>query len=103
MFTYLLMLTLMSFGANGFVVTIIQQLMIDRRVSFYDARGFFLLLVVFLTFAVSSLAYFWGEVRFSPGSELVSKSLIGVFYALACNLACLLYGFIYLRHVLKAE
>ena len=100
MLSYLLTLTLISLGANVFVASILQQLLQRRRVSFYDARGYFLLIGVFSTFMVASLAYFWGEMRFPHSPERLSEALVGVFYALGCNLVALLYGFVRLRQSL---
>ncbi|MEJ2073325.1 MAG: hypothetical protein P8X79_07685 [Reinekea sp.] len=93
MVIYLLMLALIASGAILFALAMIQSLLELRRVSTYDAHGYFMVVVVFLTFAISSLAYFWGELRFYPGSEVVSESLIGVLLVLACSFVGLAYGF----------
>lgn len=92
MVAYLGTLTLISSGASIFALTAILSLLQARRLTSYDARGFYLLVIVFSTFFIASLAYFWGEMRFHPVSEVVSESLVGVLFSMSCSLACLAYG-----------
>jgi RsiW-degrading membrane proteinase PrsW (M82 family) len=58
-----------------------------------------LVAVVILTFAVTSLAYFWGELRFYPVSDVVSESLIGVLIALVSSFVCLAFGLVNLSEI----
>lgn len=99
MFLYLLMLTLMVTGSISISFTIIQQALQKGRIGIYDARGFYLVMLVFITFVVTSVAFFWGDMRFAPISDSLSEPLLGVLYSLLCCLTGLAFGLIRLKGV----
>jgi hypothetical protein len=99
MFLYLLVLIVITAGAVVLAYSVIQLSMQSKKLGVYDARGFYLVLLVFITFVVTSLAYFWGELRFAPVSEVLSEPLIGVLFSLCCCLAGLAFGLIRLKDV----
>ncbi|EAR07524.1 hypothetical protein [Reinekea blandensis] len=94
---YLLVLLIIAAGATVLAFSVIQSALAEGRVGLYDARGFYLVILVFVTFVLTSLAYFWGEARFEPVPEQLSESLMGVLFALCCCLAGLAYGLIRLK------
>ncbi|MDX1475124.1 MAG: hypothetical protein R3309_13215 [Reinekea sp.] len=99
MFLYLTVLALMAIGATGLAFSVIQLAIQEQKFGLYDARGFYLVILVFVTFVLTSLAYFWGESRFSPTDEQLSEPLVGVLFALCCCLAGLAFGLTRLRVV----
>jgi hypothetical protein len=99
MILYLLVLIGMVSGATVLAVSLIQNAMQSRGLTLYDARGFYLVILVFITFVLTSLAYFWGEARFLVSEEQLNPSLIGVLITLCCCLAGLGYGLFQLKEV----
>ena len=97
MLLYLFVLAVMTVGASALAFSTIQIALQNKHFGLYDARGFYLVILVFITFVLTSLAYFWGESRFLPVSERVSEPLIGVLFTLCCCLAGLAFGLIRLR------
>lgn len=97
MVIYLLVLSLIAGGAISLAYSLVQNSLQQKRIGLYDARGFYLVLLVFIIFVLTSLAYFWGEARFEPSPEQLSESLIGVLFALLSCLAGLAYGLIRLK------
>jgi len=99
MLLYLFVLAMMTAGASALALSTIQLAVQSDRFGLYDARGFYLVILVFITFVLTSLAFFWGESRFIPVSEQLSEPLIGVLFTLCCCLAGLAFGLIRLREV----
>lgn len=97
MILYLLVLAVMTAGASTLVFLGMQSLLRDSKVSVYDARGFHLVAVIFITFLLTSLAFFWGESRFSEDASELSLPIIGVLYTLCCNLIGLAVGSVRLQ------
>lgn len=99
MTVYLLILAAMMAGSTVLVYSLIQQSLYKGRLGIYDARGFYLVVLVFITFVMTSLAYFWGDTRFSPVSDSLSEPLMGVMFTLCSCLAGLAFGLIQLKDV----
>ena len=92
MITYLFVIAVICFSASFCVFNYLQCLCLDGQMSQYDARGFFLVMMIFIAFVVISLSYFWGDLRFYPASKVLRESLVGVMHASFCSLFALGYG-----------
>lgn len=97
MIIYLLVVTLMFAGATASALFVVESAMRERRLDLYNAQGFYLLALIFLTFILTTLTYFWGETRFSPVSDQLSEPVVGLLYSFCCCAAGLSYGLLQLQ------
>jgi hypothetical protein len=65
MIIYLVALALVIAGASTGFFTLLQGRVRDQRMGLYDAKGYWVVSMLMLTFLVTSLAYFWGVTRFA--------------------------------------
>jgi len=99
MILYLMILAIMTTGATALAYIAIQISLQDKRLSIYDARGFYMVALVFITFLLTSLAYYWGDSRFDTAADGVSQPVVGVLFALCCSLAGLAFGLVRLKEI----
>lgn len=100
MILYLLVLTLIVSGSSVFIFSKMSHKVANRLLTLYDARGFFVVAMIFVIFATTSLAYFWGELRFAdPQPRQFSFAVLGVLYSLIGCLIGLGIGLIKLKEV----
>lgn len=99
MFLYVLVLISMTAGAATLCFQFMNNKLALKRISIYDARGFYMVAMVFITFVLTSLAYFWGDIRFSSEIAEVSGAVIGVLVTLLGCLVGLGYGLTKLKEV----
>lgn len=101
MVLYLLTLVVMAAGASALAFLRLQSALWTGRVSVYDARGFFFVIMVFITFALTSLAYFWGESRFNESLEQADlhPAVIGSLINLVCCTTALGAGLFGLKKI----
>lgn len=99
MFLYVLVLIAMSAGSTSLCFQFMHNKLALQRISIYDARGFYMVAMVFVTFVLTSLAYFWGDTRFDNESVEVSGAVIGVLVTLLGCLVGLGYGLTKLKEV----
>ncbi|MHA7880310.1 MAG: hypothetical protein ACX931_10980 [Saccharospirillum sp.] len=83
MVVYLLALALMVVGASTIVISTLQSLVGDDRVSVDDARGYLVIAMLLVGFCTGGLAYFWGESRFGvvTGTEESLAPIWGLLFA----------------------
>jgi hypothetical protein len=99
MFLYVFVMIAMSVGATTLSFQFVYNKLALQRITIYDARGFYMVAMVFVTFVLTSLAYFWGDSRFGSISTSVSGSVIGVLVTLIGCLVGLGYGLTKLKEV----
>ena len=97
MFLYLIVLAVIALGATTLIFVFLQTALGERKVTIYDARGFYMIALVFVTFLLTSLAYYWGISRFDIDDGVVSKPILGVLFALCSSLSGLGIGLIRLK------
>ncbi|WP_028672250.1 hypothetical protein [Saccharospirillum impatiens] len=80
MIIYLVALALIVAGASTGLFTLLQGRVIQGRLRLYDAKGYWVVSMLTLTFLVTSLAYFWGVSRFAPSLEggLELEAVVGM-------------------------
>ena len=96
-FVYLLVLLTMVVGASTLAFSWIHKALLKQRLSIYDARGFFMVALVFVTFVMTSLAYYWGDIRFEAEADQLSLAILGVLFTLCCSLGGLAFGLVRLK------
>jgi len=94
---YIAVLIFMVAGATMLAYSWIRAALVNKKLSIYDSRGFYMVALVFITFVLTSLAYYWGDVRFGSEEVGVSRSMIGVLITLCCSLAGLASGLVRLK------
>ncbi|ATX78262.1 MULTISPECIES: hypothetical protein [Reinekea] len=99
MIVYLLILASMTAGASTLVYTGIQIAIRNKRLGVHDARGFYMVALVFITFVLTSVAHYWGDSRFEASAGSVGFSVIGMLFTLCCSLAGLGFGLVKLQEV----
>ncbi|WP_320827464.1 hypothetical protein [Reinekea sp.] len=97
MILYLVILASMSVGTSILAFSGIQLAVRDKRLGVYDARGFYMVALVFITFVLTSVAHYWGDSRFETSTGTVGASVIGVLFTLCCSLAGLGFGLVRLQ------
>ncbi len=86
---YLIALTLIVAGASTGLFSLLQGRVRSRSMRLYDAKGYWVVSMLLLTFLVTSLAYFWGVTRFALSledglkPETVTGMLVTVFGCIA--------------------
>ncbi len=80
MIIYLVALALIVAGASTGLFTLLHSRVLRGSLRLYDAKGYWVVCMLMLTFLVASLAYFWGVTRFalSPGDGLEPETVIGM-------------------------
>lgn len=80
MIIYLLALALIVAGAATGLFTLMHSRVLGGSLRLYDAKGYWVVSMLMLTFLVTSLAYFWGVTRFalSPGDGLEAETVVGM-------------------------
>lgn len=100
MILYILVLTLIVSGSSVFIFSKIKLKVANQLLTLYDARGFFVVAMLFVIFAATSLAFFWGEMRFAePQQRQLSFAVFGVLYTLIGCLVGLGIGLTKLKEV----
>ena len=94
---YLLVLLSMVAGASYLAFSWIQKALQTERFSIYDARGFYMVALVFITFVMTSLAYYWGDIRYEAEADQLSLAILGVLFTLCCSLGGLAVGLVRLK------
>lgn len=94
---YLITLLIMGAGASVLAFIRLRNARQLKGMSLYDARGFYFIAMVFITFLLTSLAYFWGESRFGGVEPELHPISIGILVNLLACLACLGLGLIKLK------
>lgn len=69
MIIYLVALTLIVVGASTGLFSLLHGRVRSRRMRLYDAKGYWVVSMLLLTFLATSLAYFWGVTRFALSLE----------------------------------
>lgn len=89
MIIYLVALTLIVAGASTGLFSLLHGRVLSRSMRLYDAKGYWVVSMLLLTFLVTSLAYFWGVTRFALSledglePETVTGMLVTVFGCIA--------------------
>lgn len=80
MIIYLVALALIVAGASTGLFTLLHGRVIKGGLRLYDAKGYWVVIMLMLTFLVTSLAYFWGVTRFTMSLEdgLEPETVIGM-------------------------
>ena len=80
MIIYLAALALIIAGASSSLFALLQARARAGGMGLYDAKGYWVVSMLMLTFPVTSLAYFWGVTRFSLTLEdgLEAETVIGM-------------------------
>ncbi|MEX0622310.1 hypothetical protein [Saccharospirillum sp.] len=80
MIIYLVALTLIITGASTSLFTLLHGRVSKSGLRLYDAKGYWVISMLMLTFLVASLAYFWGVTRFALNLEdgLEPETVIGM-------------------------
>lgn len=99
MLLYVLIMLAMTAGATTLCFRFLNNKLALQDITIYDARGFYMVAMVFVTFVLTSLAYFWGDVRFANETTEISGAIIGVLIALLGCLVGLGYGLTKLKEV----
>ncbi len=80
MIIYLVALALIVAGASTGLFTLLHGRLTKGGLRLYDAKGYWVVSMLMLTFLVTSLAYFWGVTRFTLSLEdgLEAETVIGM-------------------------
>lgn len=80
MIIYLVALALIVAGASTGLFTLLYSRVLNGSLRLYDAKGYWVVSMLMLTFLVTSLAYFWGVTRFAlnPEDGLAPETLVGM-------------------------
>lgn len=80
MIIYLVALALIVAGASTGLFTLLHGRLTKGGLRLYDAKGYWVVCMLMLTFLVTSLAYFWGVTRFALSLEdgLEPETVIGM-------------------------
>jgi hypothetical protein len=87
----------MATGATAFFVSRLRSAQELSKIDGFDARGYFIIFMVFVSFLITSLAFFWGEARFGTAQADLHPAYIGVLASLLSCLGCLGTGLFVLQ------
>lgn len=95
MFVYVVALALIIGGASAGIILALEALVRSGRVRAYDARGYWVVSTLLLTFLVGALAYFWGVSRFGTprvDADSINGAVIGLLFTVCACIGALGYG-----------
>lgn len=97
MFGYLLGIILITLILGGGAYYLIQTLVQAHRLQSYDGKGYYMVLMFFVTFIAGAAAYFWGQPEAAADSSDLGRAATGLLVTVGMSVLILAVGLLNIR------